>query len=412
MIRFKYLCILLMICVLTGCAHHNTKEDSNPDDLQYINLNNSMTDSVFLSCMNGIHYEDLLNNTRIYACSQLDCTHMPNSGCMVYPDVKKNEGLFSYPFIYNDKLYYFDTRPDNNIILNRSQLDGSNKEALAEQKLSSLQGTNALRVGSKLYYWGAWEDTEITEDGYVDLLSVDYEIYEVDLETGTIRKLSSFGTYYNYNVYNLIYSDGSLYFSYLVQKKSWADIPYINPTERLDFVSNSNQEEIIELLDMQAMIGSLNISTGNQRTDPVDFPCNIVAATKDRIFIQTEDELISYDKNWVDKTIEYVNKNNTDDSGFSVELLDSRMVFRTWDGFEKPMKYYIWDDTKNAFVDLKLDLDYGIQFQNCSKNKLLIAKTPLKASSMSDEWSYILADKEKFFKGELTFTDVEVNLND
>ena len=413
MMKYKYSCILIfLMCILIGCSDYKTTEELNPDDLQYINNHYSMTDSAFISSMDGIHYKDFMNGTRIYACSQLDCTHMSNSGCMAYPDVKKNEGLFSFPFIYNTKLYYFDTRSDNNILLIRSQLDGSNKEALGEQKLSSLEGNEVLRVGSKLYYWGNWKETDLTEDGYVDLLSVDYEIFEADLETGKIRQLTSFGTYYNYNVNSLIYSDGCLYFSFKVQKRSWTDTPYANPEDRLDVVLNSSPEEVIKLIDMQSMIGRIHISTGDQIINQVDFYHNIVAVTKDRIFIQTEDELLSYDKNWENETIEYVTDKEKEDSGFIVHVLDDQIVLKAWDGFEKPRKYFIWDSAKNKLVDLEFVLDYGISFIDYSKNKLLIAKTPLKASSRSDEWSYVLADKEKFLKGELQYTDVEVNIND
>lgn len=412
--KFKYISILLFItCILIGCSKRKTTEELKRNDLQYINTHYSMTDRVFISSINGIYYKDFINNSKVYACNQLDCTHQPNSGCMAYPDVKKNEGLFSYPFIYNNKLYYFDTRyGDNNILLLRSELDGSNKETLAEHKLSSLQGSDVLRVGNKLYYWGDWEETDITEDGFVDLLSANYEIYEVDLETGVIRQISSFGTYYNYNVNRLIYSEGSLYFSYIVQLRSWVDTPYANPADRIDIISNSSTEEIMELLDMQSKSGSINISTGAQIINPVDIYYNIVAVIKDRIFIQVDNELLSFDKNWENKKIEYVTEKGKEDTGFSVHMIDDRMVLITWNGLLKPREYYIWDDTKSALVNLGFDLDYNILFTNYSKNKLLIAKTPLKSSSRSDEWSFILADKEKFFKGELKCTDVEVNINE
>lgn len=42
------------------------------------------------------------------------------------------------------------------------------------------------------------KERESTEEGYIDILSAESEIYEEDIESGDIKQLSYFGSNYNY----------------------------------------------------------------------------------------------------------------------------------------------------------------------------------------------------------------------
>ena len=145
-----------------------------------------------------------------------------------------------------------------------------------------MQGSYILRVGSKLYYWGKVEEKKTNQNGFVETLSANCEIYEADLETGAIRQLSSFGTYYGFNVDELIYSDGYIYFSYLVQQRDWKDTPYTDPEGRLDAVAELSRDEYIEVLDIKNVFGRIDIKSQQEPTSQILRCC--CSSNKERIF--------------------------------------------------------------------------------------------------------------------------------
>lgn len=403
--------IIILSCILIGCRGKKEYVSSS-NHIQYINSVYSITDELWLSSMNGINYNDFEKGTRVYACNKLNCPHDSDSGCMAYPDEEKGEGFFEYPFLYNDKLYYFDSRYEE-VLLISSNPDGSEKEVVGEHRIE-LRGMDVLRVESKLYYWGIVEEKESTNDGYIDTLSANYEVYEMDLISGDIKQLSNFGTFYDFNVDKLIYSDGYIYFTYMVQQNSWKDTPYAHPKDRLEAFIELSIKDIVELVDLQGVLGKINIDSGEQELYPLNSLDTIVAVTEDKIFIATEDEeeLIYYDKNWENKTVLYPAQMIANGMMYTYDFIDNQLILNVFESYDKLGNYYVWDDSGNKFIDLEFNVEYSISFEASSDNKLLIALTPLKSYSTSDEWKYILADKDSFFEGKLIYTEVKVNLNE
>ncbi len=401
--------IMILTCLLIGCSPNKETDGSNTNDIQYIENTGSITDTAFVSTLDGgISYMNFENGTKVYACNQLDCTHQVDSDCLAFGDEEKGESSFVYPFLYNDKLYYFDERCEE-ILLTTSLPDGSEKEVIAEQEIE-LAGVDVLRVGSKLYYWGKVEEKEITNEGInIDTLSVESEIYEADIETGDIRQLSSFGTHYDSSALDLFYSDGYIYFTHSIQQTSWKDTPYADPQNRLAVFDELSIDEYMKMLDIKGMIGRINIDSGELEQGPVNSSAydNIIGVTEEKIFLVTEneEELICYDKNWENKTILYPTKMMENASGYTCEFVDGQIIISVYESFEKPGEYYIWEDEQNEFRNLEYNLDYDLGILASSENKLLIARAPLKAFSESDEWDYILADKESFFQGELVYIE-------
>ena len=145
---------ILLSYLLIGCTRNSDIEVDNlkSDDIQYINRHYSITDEVWVSSLSeGITYTDFIDGSKVFACNKLNCSHKPGTACLAHPD-EKGGGFFEYPFLYNEKLYYFNERYAD-ILLISSNPDGSDKEVLAELDFG-LQGSYILRVGSKLYYWG------------------------------------------------------------------------------------------------------------------------------------------------------------------------------------------------------------------------------------------------------------------
>ena len=400
-------------CSITGDKKASGKDQKDITDIQYISRNRSMYNSTLVESSDGLHFVDLVNDIKVYACNQPGCQHIEGSNCLAFPNKNRGDfGFFDYPFVYENLLYYFSETYEGKIRLNRSELDGSNYTIVYEQDLdrvnfkSGVLTRDIIRVENKIYYWIEETKTSMTDDGWIKTDAAILELFEGDLDTGKCRKLIDTGEYFDVKLNGFYYSDQVLYSQLWKQNKSWDDTPYAEPSKQVNAWGELSYEEINEMLAASSNVSIYHLDSEEHQLKDVG-NMFLAGAVKDRLFFWYEGELKT-----LDNSMENEESVFTCETDIQLYNIGDKILLKYFDIHLNTGLYYRWDTEEEEFIDLGYREDYSLLILDYSKDKLWIALTPMKQSSSSSEWHYILADKEDFFKGKLNYIKIEDHLTD
>ena len=403
-------------CSITGDKKASDKDQKDITDIQYISRHRSMYNSTLVESSDGLHFVDLVNGVKVYACNQPGCQHTggEDSNCLAFPNKKRGDHSFTHPFVYKNQLYYFSETYEGKIRLNRSELDGSNYTIVYEQDLDRVDFeqdiyilVDAIRVENKLYYWIKETKTSMTDDGWQKTDAAILELFEGDLDTGKCRKLIDTGEYFDVEIKGFYYSDQVLYSQLWKQNKSWDDTPYAEPSKQVDALRELSYEEINEMLAASSNVSIYHLDSEEHQLKEVGNML-LAGAVKDRLFFwYSEGELKT-----LDNSMENEESVFTCEESLQLYNIGDKILLRYFDSQVTFELVYYWDTEEEEFIDLGYREDYSLLILDYSKDKLWIALTPMKQSSSSSEWHYILADKEDFFKGKLNYIKIEDHLTD
>ena len=401
-------------CSITGDKKASGKDQKDITDIQYISRNRSMYNSTLVESSDGLHFVDLVNDIKVYACNQPGCQHIEGSNCLAFPNKNRGDfGFFDYPFVYENLLYYFSETYEGKIRLNRSELDGSNYTIVYEQDLdrvnfkSGVLTRDIIRVENKIYYWIEETKTSMTDDGWIKTDAAILELFEGDLDTGKCRKLIDTGEYFDVKLNGFYYSDQVLYSQLWKQNKSWDDTPYAEPSKQVDAWGELSYEEINEMLAASSNVCIYHLDSEEHQLKDVG-NMFLLGVVKDRLFFwYSEGVLKTFDSNMENEQLVF-----TCETDIQLYNIGDKILLKYFDIHLNTGLYYRWDTEEEEFIDLGYREDYSLLIEDYSKDKLWIALTPMKQSSSSSEWHYILADKEDFFKGKLNYIKIEDHLTD
>jgi hypothetical protein len=401
-------------CSITGDKKASGKDQKDITDIQYISRNRSMYNSTLVESSDGLHFVDLVNDIKVYACNQPGCQHIEGSNCLAFPNKNRGDfGFFDYPFVYENLLYYFSETYEGKIRLNRSELDGSNYTIVYEQDLdrvnfkSGVLTRDIIRVENKIYYWIEETKTSMTDDGWIKTDAAILELFEGDLDTGKCRKLIDTGEYFDVKLNGFYYSDQVLYSQLWKQNKSWDDTPYAEPSKQVDAWRELSYEGINEMLAASSNVSIYHLDSEEHQLKEVG-NMFLLGVVKDRLFFwYSEGVLKTFDSNMENEQLVF-----TCETDIQLYNIGDKILLKYFDIHLNTGLYYRWDTEEEEFIDLGYREDYSLLILDYSKDKLWIALTPMKQSSSSSEWHYILADKEDFFKGKLNYIKIEDHLTD
>ena len=401
-------------CSITGDKKASGKDQKDITDIQYISRNRSMYNSTLVESSDGLHFVDLVNDIKVYACNQPGCQHIEGSNCLAFPNKNRGDfGFFDYPFVYENLLYYFSETYEGKIRLNRSELDGSNYTIVYEQDLdrvnfkSGVLTRDIIRVENKIYYWIEETKTSMTDDGWIKTDAAILELFEGDLDTGKCRKLIDTGEYFDVKLNGFYYSDQVLYSQLWKQNKSWDDTPYAEPSKQVNAWGELSYEEINEMLAASSNVCIYHLDSEEHQLKDVG-NMFLLGVVKDRLFFwYSEGVLKTFDSNMENEEPVF-----TCETDIQLYNIGDKILLKYFDIHLNTGLYYRWDTEEEEFIDLGYREDYSLLILDYSKDKLWIALTPMKQSSSSSEWHYILADKEDFFKGKLNYIKIEDHLTD
>jgi hypothetical protein len=419
----KLALLLALLFFLSGCSiiergkGANDKGLKDTTDIQYISSYSSMYDSTLVKKSNGgLLFVDLVNGVKVYACNQPGCQHTggEDSNCLAFPNKKRGDHSFTHPFVYKNQLYYFSETYEGKIRLNRSELDGSNYTIVYEQDLDRVDFeqdiyilVDAIRVENKLYYWIKETKTSMTDDGWQKTDAAILELFEGDLDTGKCRKLIDTGEYFDVKLNGFYYSDQVLYSQLWKQNKSWDDTPYAEPSKQVDAWRELSYEGINEMLAASSNVSIYHLDSEEHQLKEVG-NMFLLGVVKDRLFFwYSEGVLKTFDSNMENEQLVF-----TCETDIQLYNIGDKILLKYFDIHLNTGLYYRWDTEEEEFIDLGYREDYSLLILDYSKDKLWIALTPMKQSSSSSEWHYILADKEDFFKGKLNYIKIEDHLTD
>jgi|GEM_PF-2667511 hypothetical protein len=401
-------------CSITGDKKASGKDQKDITDIQYISRNRSMYNSTLVESSDGLHFVDLVNDIKVYACNQPGCQHIEGSNCLAFPNKNRGDfGFFDYPFVYENLLYYFSETYEGKIRLNRSELDGSNYTIVYEQDLdrvnfkSGVLTRDIIRVENKIYYWIEETKTSMTDDGWIKTDAAILELFEGDLDTGKCRKLIDTGEYFDVKLNGFYYSDQVLYSQLWKQNNSWDDTPYAEPSKQVNAWGELSYEEINEMLAASSNVSIYHLDSEEHQLKDVG-NMFLLGVVKDRLFfLHSEGVLKTFDSNMENEEPVF-----TCETDIQLYNIGDKILLKYFDIHLNTGLYYRWDTEEEEFIDLGYREDYSLLILDYSKDKLWIALTPMKQSSSSSEWHYILADKEDFFKGKLNYIKIEDHLTD
>ena len=401
-------------CSITGDKKASGKDQKDITDIQYISRNRSMYNSTLVESSDGLHFVDLVNDIKVYACNQPGCQHIEGSNCLAFPNKNRGDfGFFDYPFVYENLLYYFSETYEGKIRLNRSELDGSNYTIVYEQDLdrvnfkSGVLTRDIIRVENKIYYWIEETKTSMTDDGWIKTDAAILELFEGDLDTGKCRKLIDTGEYFDVKLNGFYYSDQVLYSQLWKQNNSWDDTPYAEPSKQVNAWGELSYEEINEMLAASSNVSIYHLDSEEHQLKEVG-NMFLLGVVKDRLFFwYSEGVLKTFDSNMENEQLVF-----TCETDIQLYNIGDKILLKYFDIHLNTGLYYRWDTEEEEFIDLGYREDYSLLILDYSKDKLWIALTPMKQSSSSSEWHYILADKEDFFKGKLNYIKIEDHLTD
>ncbi len=225
--KIKVLFMVAVICtIFSACGKEEKEYNDKVVKLEaYKSFANGLAvESEEVSEGSMLYYYDYKNQKEVYACGQANCSHSTSE----YKDGKINCNAYIqygalYPFVYNDKLYYFVQPTNDNAVLWKSNTDGTEKEKVADTGIKLYEGAQCLLANGKVYVASAL-DKEISINEHSSYSStVQSEVYEIDLSSRTVSKLTDLGEKPACDCTNINYFDGVLYLRYMITEKTYKE---------------------------------------------------------------------------------------------------------------------------------------------------------------------------------------------
>lgn len=272
--------ILTLLCiigiyVLTGCGQ---EKKENNDEYVEIQMHKSYCNDLVVESQSNMEYStiyfyDYSSDSEVYACSQANCTHSVED----YGAGKINcnaivEGDARYPFLYNEKLYYFLGDNDSEVLW-CSNVDGTNKEKVLEMDFPlDDYATFSLRQG-KLYVSSGIRETIDYDEQSATEFEVESEVYEINLHHKKIRQLTHFGKKPT-SICNVVQCfENKIYIKYNCMEKTYTEAGFKDGREYIDWMSDKNftYAEDIKRLGKKQNYYVYNLKTDTLEKLDIDF---------------------------------------------------------------------------------------------------------------------------------------------
>lgn len=230
----KLLILTLFLClmIISGCENRETITNE-----EYIVLSEQksfgsglVVKSEMVEDYSVIYYYDYTGNNEVYACSQANCSH----NVADYKSGKINcnalvKGEVKYPFIYNEKLYYF-VAYNNKAILWQSEADGTDKEKIVETDFKLYPGSFVMADGCIYVSSDVTEEIDYDEQS-ASAFTIQSEVYEIDIRDKEIKKLTNFGKKPTSICRGIQYFDNKLYIKYSCSDKTYKQAAFFKDDE-------------------------------------------------------------------------------------------------------------------------------------------------------------------------------------
>ena len=199
------------VLLLSACNSGNTEVRSEAREISpFSNLCNN--GELSLSPDGKAMFTDFTNLNSSYICTRPNCPHNDPKTCSAY-------GMGHCPFIYGDKIYYFEVETevaDDGTIFDTTyictaDLDGNNRQRIyTADHVSACDYTAMYLAEGKLYFSMArFGYSEYGSTGYDEMLLCRY-----NFDSNTLETLRSFGTNWSSGIFIAGVFDGSVYIIY------------------------------------------------------------------------------------------------------------------------------------------------------------------------------------------------------
>lgn len=206
-------CVIAALMLLSGCNSNVTQnETQNREISRFSNLCNS--GELYIDNGKAVFF-DFLSMTAAPLCSNPNCPHTDDKTCSAY-------NMHEIPFIYNEKIYYFDSDiiddGNNNFSdttdIYISDLDGTNRSVVKTiENLCLEEVSNMFIVGNNLYLFAVKHNfSEYGEYGSEQTKEVHF--CKFNLSDYSFTDMALLGTDYSNNGHILGVFNDSIYFYY------------------------------------------------------------------------------------------------------------------------------------------------------------------------------------------------------
>ncbi len=247
--------LLMVVCtfmVLNCCAcDKNEPVKKTKDEVTELNPFKSVTDDLLVAREGGectaLYYYDYDRNGYLYACGRKNCSHNIEeyqNGIIQCDAII--DGATYYPFVYNDRTFYF-VEGDEGYSLWSSKQDGTDKKKKADLNFTLNTESKGVRCQDKVYVSSREEVYEEVEEGQEEQVGGAAEVYEIDLSKGSVKQLTNLGTYADANCEDIHFYDGKLIISYFCREKTYAEAGFDNVAKYIEWAQSekfSHQENV------------------------------------------------------------------------------------------------------------------------------------------------------------------------
>lgn len=265
------------ILMFTACG--NDKQVSEEEYITLYMQKSFCNEYVVMSEQNedysNIYYYDYKNNSEVYACGQANCSH--NVADYKMGKINCNaiiEGEVKYPFLYEDKLYYFVENADGESLW-QSNTDGTQKEKVIDTEFQLYDGTFVMAKGKVYVSSDITEEIDYNEHSS-SLFTVESEVYEIDLKEKSIKQITNFGRKASIICRTIQYFENKLYIKCSTSDNTYEQAGFKNDNEYLEWLTSEDftYAEDIERFGKKENYYVYDLETAKTTILDIDFESN------------------------------------------------------------------------------------------------------------------------------------------
>jgi hypothetical protein len=269
--------LLTFILMFTACG--NNKQDSEEEYITLYKQKSFSNEFVVMSEQDGdysnIFYYDYTTNCEVYACGQPNCSHditdykMGKINCNAII-----EGEVKYPFLYEDKLYYF-VENEGRESLWQSNTDGTQKEKIIDMEFQLYDGTFVMAKG-KVYVSSDIIDEIDYNEHSSSLFTVQSEVYEINLIKKSIKQITNLGKKASIICRTIQYFENKLYIKCSTSDNTYEQAGFENDNEYLEWLTSEDftYAEDIELFGKKENYYVYDLETNKNSLLNINFESN------------------------------------------------------------------------------------------------------------------------------------------
>lgn len=211
--------IVAMLC-LVGCAATVKQPDVKrvQHDAQMISGYASIADGLLINTKDTLSFTEPESGTKKIVCGNAGCPHDNAKKC-----VAAKMAFFKNPIVYDNHIYAIDERGG---VIYSCDIDGNNLKECENKHYSVGKVSPAVRVDDKLYFSMGEEQQGVDEEGYVYVTGTEGAFYQLDLKSGEVKTICMLEESFALNYSFCWYSNGEIFLSYNIQKKSLEEAGY------------------------------------------------------------------------------------------------------------------------------------------------------------------------------------------